>query len=71
MASAELHIRRTALVCIDGSFEQEPPLNRRIHERLNASELEWLRGVRVKYGAAVRVLDISAGGLLLETERRL
>jgi hypothetical protein len=71
MASAELHRRLTERVGIDGSFEQEPPSNRRIHERLKASDLEWLRSARVKYGAAVRLIDISVGGLLLETEKAL
>jgi hypothetical protein len=45
--------------------------DRRIHERLKTSDLEWLGGARVKYGAAVRIMDISAGGLLLETEKAL
>jgi len=56
---------------IDGSLDQERSSNRRIHERLKASTLEWLRGANVKYGAEVRVLDISAGGLLLETPQAL
>jgi uncharacterized protein DUF6982/PilZ domain-containing protein len=43
-------------------------VNRRMHLRLNADDLLWLQGVRVKYGAEVRVIDISAGGMLIETE---
>ena len=58
-------------VCIGGSLEQEPPPDRRIHTRFKANELEWLRAASVKYGAAVRVINISAGGLLLETEKAL
>lgn len=73
MASAELHRGPAEAVCsgewIDIAIEQQS--NQRIHERLKASDLKWLRGARVKYGAAVRVLDISAGGLLLETEKAL
>jgi hypothetical protein len=42
-----------------------------MHERIKATDLRWLRGGRVKYGAAIRVLDISAGGVLLETEKAL
>jgi PilZ domain len=61
----------TEPMCIDGSFDQELPSNRRVHERLKADDLEWLRGASVKYDAAVRVLDISAGGVLLETEKAL
>jgi len=73
MASAELHRAPLQVVCIadalDTSFE--PGENRRVHERLRASDLHWLRGARIKYGADIRVLDISAGGLLLETSSQL
>src|SRR5262252_6192902 len=73
MASAELHRAPLQVVCIadalDVSFE--PGENRRVHERLRASDLRWLRGARIKYGADVRVLDISAGGMLLETSSQL
>ena len=72
MARAELHPRLLEPVCIGGSFDHQESLsNRRIHERRKANELEWLRGASVKYGAEVRVLDISAGGLLLETPQAL
>jgi len=40
--------------------------NRRTHLRLNAEDVLWLQGVRIKYGADVRVIDISAGGILVE-----
>ena len=72
MASAEVH-RIPELVCIGDSVEivVEPESNRRLHQRLKASDLQWLRSARLKYGAAIRVLDISAGGLLLETEKAL
>jgi uncharacterized protein DUF6982/PilZ domain-containing protein len=70
MASAEL-TRFTEPVCIGGSVDQESPSNRRIHERLKANELEWLQGASVKYGAEAHVLNISAGGLLLETRQAL
>src|SRR4029434_6719291 len=71
MTSAELQRRLTAPGRIDGSFDQEPPSDRRIHERLRTGDLEWLRGASLKYGAEVRVLNISAGGLLLETPQAL
>src|SRR5512132_3420307 len=41
--------------------------NRRTHLRLSAYDVLWLQGVRIKYGADVRVIDISAGGILVET----
>lgn len=73
MASAELHRARLQVVCIADGLEVsvEHGENRRAHERLRASELLWLRGARIKYGADVRVLDISAGGMLLETSSQL
>jgi hypothetical protein len=73
MASAEVHRRTLEVVCVGDSVEIaiEPESNRRLHERLKASDLHWLQGARLKYGAAVRVLDISAGGMLLETEKAL
>src|SRR5689334_18407649 len=42
-------------------------VNRRTHLRLSADDVLWLQGVRIKYGAEVRVIDISAGGILVET----
>jgi uncharacterized protein DUF6982/PilZ domain-containing protein len=43
-------------------------VNRRTHLRLSADDALWLQSVRIKYGADVRVIDISAGGMLIETE---
>ncbi len=73
MASAELHRAPLQVVCIADALDvsMEPGENRRLHERLKASELRLLRGARIKYGADIRVLDISAGGLLLETSKQL
>lgn len=47
------------------------PLNRRAYRRLSGREFEWLRTVRFKYGLDVRVIDVSAGGLALETRHAL
>ena len=73
MASAELHRAPLQVVCIADALDVsvEPGENRRIHERLRASDLRWLRGARIKYGADIRILDISAGGMLLETSSQL
>jgi len=49
---------------LDGAAEGA---NRRTHLRLTADDVLWLQGVRIKYGADVRVVDISAGGILVET----
>ena len=45
--------------------------NRRAHRRLNAKDLEWLRTARVKYGPEVQLVDVSTGGLAMETPHRL
>jgi hypothetical protein len=41
--------------------------DRRAQTRLSAEDASWLRGARLKYGAAVRVIDISAIGILYES----
>ena len=73
MASAELHRAPLQVVCIADALDvsAEAGENRRVHERLKASDLRWLRGGRIKYGADIRILDISAGGILLETSSQL
>jgi len=45
--------------------------NRRAHTRLEPADLDWLVGARIKYERDVRVLDISAGGIRIETDREL
>jgi hypothetical protein len=45
--------------------------NRRAHRRLSASDLDWLRTTRIKYGADVRLVDVSTGGLAIETAHEL
>ena len=47
------------------------PSNRRAYRRLSVREFEWLRAARLKYGPDVRVIDVSAGGLALETKHAL
>jgi hypothetical protein len=42
--------------------------DRRAQVRLSAEDASWLRGARLKYGAEVRVIDISAGGILIESD---
>jgi len=69
MASAELHSAPLQVVSIADALDvsMEPGENRRVHTRLRASDLHWLRGARIKYGADIRVLDMSAGGMMVET----
>jgi hypothetical protein len=47
------------------------PSNRRIHRRLSSHDFEWLRSARVKYGIDVRLVDVSAGGMAIETRQPL
>ena len=41
--------------------------NRRMHARLTPAELDSPLSARLKYGEAVRLVDVSAGGALVET----
>ena len=43
------------------------PVERRIHVRFAASELNGLHAARVKYGPQIDVIDLSSGGVLFET----
>jgi hypothetical protein len=45
--------------------------DRRAHPRLDARELSWLRTSRFKYGPSVRLIDLSVGGALLESDVQL
>src|SRR5581483_2137295 len=45
--------------------------DRRAYQRFNAEALWWLRSCRFKYGKPVSVVDLSAGGALLETPFQL
>jgi hypothetical protein len=74
MASALLHPSLSELVSVaddDLEIAADPTSNRRTHERLKATELPWLKLARLKYGSTLRVLDISVGGILFETDQRL
>ena len=42
--------------------------DRRSRVRLSAEDASWLRGARLKYGPEVRVIDVSTGGILVESE---
>jgi hypothetical protein len=45
--------------------------DRRLYRRFPVHELQALRGARIKYGPNVALIDVSAGGALLESESRL
>lgn len=45
--------------------------DRRLHMRRSPADVRWLRDARFKYGRSVRVLDISAGGIRVESGNQL
>ncbi|MGH9309401.1 MAG: DUF6982 domain-containing protein [Vicinamibacterales bacterium] len=51
--------------------EAEDGRDRRVHERLREHELEWLKSSRLKFGPSVRLIDLSAGGALIESKAPL
>jgi hypothetical protein len=73
MASPELHTSFSQVVCLTDAVDEhvDEASNRRVHERLKPRDLQWLRSARLKYGPEVKVIDLSAGGMLLETESEL
>jgi hypothetical protein len=46
-------------------------IDRRVHQRIRAADLKWLRGSRVKNGHDVTLVDLSAGGALLDSDVQL
>jgi hypothetical protein len=72
MAITELQSPDTKVVCLaDSIFQRYEDSERRGHLRLGPDDVRWLRSARLKYGPDVRVLDISIGGILVETEGQL
>ena len=72
MAITELQSPDLKVVCLaDSIVERYDDSERRGHMRLAVDDVRWLRSARLKYGPDVRVLDISAGGILVETEGQL
>jgi hypothetical protein len=53
------------------SAELHGDLDRRAHKRLSAQELRWLRAARFEHGPPVTLIDLSVGGVLLESDVRL
>jgi hypothetical protein len=72
MAITELHAPDVQVVCLaDAIIEPYEDSERRGHLRLGPEDVRWLRSARLKYGPDVRVIDISIGGILVETEGQL
>ena len=45
--------------------------NRRSHKRVPGKALDWVEVARVKYGPEVSIVDLSKGGVLVESDRPL
>jgi hypothetical protein len=72
MAITDLQAPDGKVVCLaDSIFEPYEDPERRGHLRLGADDVRWLRSARLKYGPDVRVIDISVGGILVETAGQL
>jgi hypothetical protein len=72
MPITELHSPDVHVVCLaDAIFDPYDEADRRGHLRLGPDDVRWLRSARLKYGPDVRVIDISIGGILVETDGQL
>jgi hypothetical protein len=72
MAITQLQSPDVQVLCLaDAIMEPYEADERRGHMRLGLEDVRWLRSARLKYGPDVRVIDISIGGILVETDGQL
>jgi hypothetical protein len=72
MATTQLQSPDIQVLCLaDAIIEPYEDSDRRGHLRLGSDDVRWLRSARLKYGPDVRVIDISVGGILIETDNQL
>ena len=72
MAITQLQSTDVQVLCLaDAIIEPYEDAERRGHLRLGVDDVRWLRSARLKYGPDVRVIDISIGGILVETDGQL
>src|SRR5215210_8870182 len=50
-----------------GGETEEAAAGRRLHRRLTLADLAFVSKVRIKYGPAVKLIDLSTGGAQIET----
>lgn len=55
----------------DARMLQRLDRERRVHRRFGANELAGVHAARIRFGPSVSLIDVSAGGVLLESETRL
>jgi hypothetical protein len=72
MPITELQTPDVKVLCLaDSIIEPYEESDRRGNLRLGPDDVRWLRSARLKYGPDVRVIDISRGGILVETAGQL
>ena len=61
------------MAAVDGAKAeaQKVSADRRSHRRVPGSALDWLNVARIKYGPEVSIIDLSRGGVLLQSDRPL
>jgi CheY-like chemotaxis protein len=67
----QTRLERTELFQLYDGIPTGAPHDRRAHRRFAGNELPWLQVVRLPDGARVRLLDLSAGGALVQSDTRL
>ena len=61
----------SVLAALLGEMPEPSGRDRRVHERLGAHELDWLKSARLRFGPVLSLIDLSAGGALFETSAPL
>ena len=61
----------SVLAALLGEMPEPSGRDRRVHERLGAHELDWLKSARLRFGPVLSLIDLSAGGAQFETSAPL
>src|SRR5687768_18303235 len=61
----------SVLAALLGAMPEPSGRDRRVHERLVANELDWLKSARLRFGPGLSLIDLSAGGAQFETSAPL
>jgi hypothetical protein len=61
----------SVLAALLGEMPEPSGRDRRVHERLGANDLDWLKSARLRFGPVLSLIDLSAGGALFETSAPL
>jgi hypothetical protein len=61
----------SVLAAVLGGMAEPSGRDRRVHERLGAHDLDWLKSARLRFGPVLSLIDLSAGGAQFETSAPL